>query len=913
MTTLADTLLTTPANATEDPKIYTWQQVHNYTCADKGMMLPLVNEFTWSEHVRGALYLVALLYCFLGVAIIADIFMGAIEKITSKTKKIFISKLAKDRYKEAVTGSIAAFEDAHKKAVIGSKAAKRASQMEEKAVNGSHTKLSTKESIFVSKAAIKATKEVVYLTMAGKDEPEVYEVRIWSDAVANLTLMALGSSAPEILLACIEVVGNKFEAGALGPGTIVGSAAFNLFVISAVCVMCIPNGEKRRVNDIKVFAITSVFSLIAYIWLLVILVASTPNVVDIWEAVVTLAFFPILVFLAWIAEKNFCGMPSKAEASKQMELGTVENGGEKAALVKDRQYFKDGRMDRDGLVRFIKECKKYPGLTDEDAAALAATKLVESQSHSRMWYRVGAVRNMTGGRKTQPQLTMKLKEVYNVMNEHPDAPTLGKVPSVKPYKNAIIDFHASSCAVMENIGTFTVEVLRSGRLDHQVCVRVETIEGTATENQDYVAINKVITFQPGEEKQSLEIEIINDNQWEPDEEFYLRMSLLNDQSERENVQLGRVSIMEIVILNDDEPGVISFTRRGLLVKESVGMAVIQVVRKNGADGEVSVKWRTIDKSAINGKDYTGGEGVLTFKHTEVAINLEIPIIDDMSAEKDEHFEIELCEPSGGARIGQINRTAVTITNDDDFDTVLSKITDLTSANLDAIQVHQETYLGQIRDALNVNGGDLENASGSDYVLHFFTFGWKVIFSLVPPPSIMGGWLCFFVSLAAIGVLTAIIGDLATIFGCLVGLRDPVTAITFVALGTSLPDTFASKAAAIQEKYADNAIGNVTGSNSVNVFLGLGLPWLMASIYHWSKGSEFRVNSGDLGFSVGLFTGLSIVCLSIIMMRRFLTIFGKTELGGPAVPKYICGCLMIGLWFIYVLVSSLQTYEYFNFK
>merc|ERR1711970_277681 len=104
-------------------------------------------------------------------------------------------------------------------------------------------------------------------------------------------------------------------------------------------------------------------------------------------------------------------MPSKAEASKQMELGTVENG--EAALVKERQYFRDGRIDRDGLVRFIKECKKYPGLTDEDAAALAATKLVESQSHSRMWYRVGAVRNMTGGRKTQPQLTMKLKEVYN--------------------------------------------------------------------------------------------------------------------------------------------------------------------------------------------------------------------------------------------------------------------------------------------------------------------------------------------------------------------------------------------------------------------------------------------------------------------------------------------------------------------
>ena len=86
----------------------------------------------------------------------------------------------------------------------------------------------------------------------------------------------------------------------------------------------------------------------------------------------------------------------------------------------------------------------------------------------------------------------------------------------------------------------------------------------------------------------------------------------------------------------------------------------------------------------------------------------------------------------------------------------------------------------------------------------------------------------------IGLLTAVIGDLAAIFGCLVGLKDSVTAITFVALGTSLPDLFASKQAAVGEKTADNSIGNVTGSNSVNVFLGLGMPWLIASIYWAAK-------------------------------------------------------------------------------
>lgn len=38
----------------------------------------------------------------------------------------------------------------------------------------------------------------------------------------------------------------------------------------------------------------------------------------------------------------------------------------------------------------------------------------------------------------------------------------------------------------------------------------------------------------------------------------------------------------------------------------------------------------------------------------------------------------------------------------------------------------------------------------------------------------GGWLCFILSLIGIGVMTAVIGDVASIFGCLVGLPDTVT-------------------------------------------------------------------------------------------------------------------------------------------
>lgn len=41
-------------------------------------------------------------------------------------------------------------------------------------------------------------------------------VRVWNPTVANLSLMALGSSAPEIILSLVGLVGNDFFAEELG-------------------------------------------------------------------------------------------------------------------------------------------------------------------------------------------------------------------------------------------------------------------------------------------------------------------------------------------------------------------------------------------------------------------------------------------------------------------------------------------------------------------------------------------------------------------------------------------------------------------------------------------------------------------------------------------------------------------------
>ena len=194
--------------------------------------------------------------------------------------------------------------------------------------------------------------------------------------------------------------------------------------------------------------------------------------------------------------------------------------------------------------------------------------------------------------------------------------------------------------------------------------------------------------------------------------------------------------------------------------------------------------------------------------------------------------------------------------------------------------------------------------------HFIAITWKAIFfTFIPPHKYGNGKFSFVISLIFIGLVTAIVGEMASILGCVLGIKESITAITLVALGTSLPDTFASMTAARTSEYADAAIGNVTGSNSVNVFLGLGLPWAIAATYRNAKSDDdplksYKVPSKGLSFSVMMFLIVACVCFVVLIARRFLI---GGELGGPTVSKYISAVICCSLWVIYIVMSIVQVY------
>lgn len=473
---------------------------------------------------------------------------------------------------------------------------------------------------------------------------------------------------------------------------------------------------------------------------------------------------------------------------------------------------------------------------------------------------------------------------------------------------AVVQFSSPHAVVLENAGKVTVTLQRFGRMDNTFDIIVETRDRTAKAGIDYTALKETVTFHEDETEKEISIEIIDDKNWNPDKVFLVRLILTEDaEATREEVAKGRICLMTVTIVDDDEPGIIAFEKRIYSIGESVGEATIPVIRENGADGEIQVTYKTVDGTARSGKDYKGGEGTIIFPHGVTRADIVVPILNDMEEERDEYFEVCLVSATNGARLGKIKRAMVTVSNDDDYNNALGKLMSRVNINRDGLRLHREAWVEQFWSAVTVDE-EYTLRTFIDYILHVVSFFWKVIFAIIPPVGLLGGWVTFVASLTVIGLLTAIVGDVATTFGCIVGLKKSVNAITFVALGTSMPDLFASRTAARMERYADNAIGNVTGSNSVNVFLGLGLPWLMASIYWSTQNVPFKVSAGDLGFSVGIFTAVALIAHAILLARRMSPTLGYGELGGPSKFANTSALIFVFLWFVYIIMSSLKSYE-----
>ncbi|XP_014340931.1 sodium/calcium exchanger 3 isoform X3 [Latimeria chalumnae] len=561
----------------------------------EGIILPIwypENPSLGDKIARVIVYFVAMIYMFLGVSIIADRFMSSIEVITSQEKEITIKKS-----------------------------------------NG---------------------------------ETSTTTIRIWNETVSNLTLMALGSSAPEILLSVIEVCGHGFKAGDLGPSTIVGSAAFNMFIIIAICVYVIPDGETRKVKHLRVFFVTSAWSIFAYIWLYMILAVFSPDVVQVWEGLVTLIFFPTCVVLAWIADRRllfYKYMHKKYRTDKHRGIIIETEGEHPKGIEMDgkmaNSHLVDGNLanlegkevdeSRKEMIRILKDLKqRHPEKDLDQLVEMANYYALSHQQKSRAFYRIQATRMMTGAgnilKKHAAEQAKKSASMHEVQTDEPEE-FVSKI---------CFDPCAYQC--LENCGAVMLTIVRKGGdVSKTIYVDYKTEDGSANAGADYEFTEGTVVFKPGETQKEIAVGIIDDDIFEEDEHFFVRLNSIRVVETEDTLEanslpypkviLGTPSVATVTILDDDHAGIFTFESDVMHVSESIGVMEVKVHRTSGARGTVIVPFRTVEGSAKGGgEDFEDTYGELEFKNDETLKTVQIKVIDDEEYEKNKNFFIELAEP-----------------------------------------------------------------------------------------------------------------------------------------------------------------------------------------------------------------------------------------------------------------------------
>jgi len=182
--------------------------------------------------------------------------------------------------------------------------------------------------------------------------------------------------------------------------------------------------------------------------------------------------------------------------------------------------------------------------------------------------------------------------------------------------------------------------------------------------------------------------------------------------------------------------------------------------------------------------------------------------------------------------------------------------------------------------------------------------WKLLFAFVPPYHIAHGWIAFICSLVLISGIAYGVTKLTDQISCVTGISSYVIAFTALAAGTSWPDLVASKIAAERQVTADSAIANITCSNSVNIYVGIGIPWLIDTVYNFFVYQEplYIDNAAGLSFSLLIFFATSFGCIMVLVLRRIVL---GAELGGPRLWAWATSVYFMALWVVFVVFSSLR--------
>ncbi len=194
-----------------------------------------------------------------------------------------------------------------------------------------------------------------------------------------------------------------------------------------------------------------------------------------------------------------------------------------------------------------------------------------------------------------------------------------------------------------------------------VSVHVATSFGNATAGDDYDPISTTVTFAPDTQVKDIQVTVHGDVFDEDESEVvYLDLSAPTGTT--------LLSISSFGTIWDDDapnPGQVRFASPTISTNEADGAVLVEIQRVGGTVGTVTIDYATDDGTAIDGADYDASGGTLSWGPGDASPRFfYVDLLQDDDAEGNETFTVDLTDPTGGAVLGEVTTTTVTIHDDE---------------------------------------------------------------------------------------------------------------------------------------------------------------------------------------------------------------------------------------------------------
>ncbi|XP_031767305.1 probable sodium/potassium/calcium exchanger CG1090 isoform X2 [Galleria mellonella] len=153
-------------------------------------------------------------------------------------------------------------------------------------------------------------------------------------------------------------------------------------------------------------------------------------------------------------------------------------------------------------------------------------------------------------------------------------------------------------------------------------------------------------------------------------------------------------------------------------------------------------------------------------------------------------------------------------------------------------------------------------------------------------------LTFMMCIVWIGSLSYIVAWMITIIGDTLMIPDSVMGITFLAAGTSVPEAVSSVIVA-KQGHGSMGISNSIGSNTFDILLCLGLPWLIKASLTPAEPGHYWVKINSMGLE---YSAISLLSTLLLLYLTFW--FNKFKLDAAV------GRACLGMYAMFLVLATL---------